>query len=67
MEALYDLYFDPNEVHNLAGAPRAAAALQEMRARLEAWMQATDDPLLQGPIPAPPIAVLDDPSALTPT
>lgn len=67
MEALYDLYFDPNEVYNLVGAPRSATVLQEMRARLEAWMQGTDDPLLQGPIPAPPGAVLEYPNALSPT
>jgi arylsulfatase A-like enzyme len=65
-EALYDLVFDPNEAHNLAGAPRAAAALAAMRARLDAWMAETDDPLLKGPVPAPEGAVVNDPDGASP-
>jgi len=52
-EQLYDLIFDPGESHNLAGDPQAAAALREMRGRLDAWMKRTDDPLLKGPVGAP--------------
>ena len=37
-----------------------------MRGRLLRWMQATDDPLLQGPVPAPPGAVANDPDGLSP-
>lgn len=30
------------------------------------WMQATDDPLLRGPVPAPPGAEVNDPDGLSP-
>ncbi|MEO8369615.1 MAG: sulfatase [Candidatus Solibacter sp.] len=52
-EQLYDLIFDPTESHNLAGDPQSAAALTEMRQRLDAWMKRTNDPLLKGPVRAP--------------
>ena len=42
-EELYDLKADPYEVNNLAEDPRFAEKLAEMRARLDAWMEATDD------------------------
>jgi N-sulfoglucosamine sulfohydrolase len=60
-EQLYDLVHDPHEAHNLAGDPAAGAALADLRARLDAWMQATDDPLRHGPIAPPPGARLTDP------
>jgi arylsulfatase A-like enzyme len=51
-EQLYDLVFDPNEAHDIAGSEPAIAA--ELRARLQAWMEETGDPLLSGPVaPAP--------------
>ena len=51
-EALYDLVFDPNEAHNLVEEEPEIAA--DLRARLQAWMEETDDPLLDGPVaPAP--------------
>jgi len=53
-EQLYDLVFDPSEQNNLAGDSRAEPALAEMRGRLDAWMRRTDDPLLKGPVAAPP-------------
>ncbi len=65
-EMLFDLIFDPNEAHNLAGDPRAQEILVDLRARLDAWMQETDDPLLRGPVPAPPGAVVNDPDGLSP-
>ena len=52
-EQLYDLVFDPNEAANLAGEPRHAATLADLRERLARWMDATDDPILDGPIPKP--------------
>lgn len=66
-EQLYDLVFDPNEAHNLAGDPALADVLADMRARLDQWMRATDDPLLRGPVPAPPGAQLNDPGGLSPS
>ena len=52
-EQLYDLVFDPQERHNLATDPRYAQTLEQMKGRLERWMRATDDPLLEGDIPMP--------------
>ena len=52
-EALFDTCFDPQERHNLAADPRYAHVLAEYRARLEAWMRRTSDPLLCGPVPLP--------------
>lgn len=53
-EQLYDLVFDPHEGRNQIGDPDARVVLDDLRERLTRWMQATDDPLLHGPIPAPP-------------
>ena len=52
-EQLYDLIFDPCEQNNLAADRGSAALLDDMRARLQRWMERTDDPLLKGPVPAP--------------
>jgi arylsulfatase A-like enzyme len=52
-EELYDLIFDPGEQNNLRGNGAAAAALREMRGRLDGWMQRTNDPLLKGHVAAP--------------
>jgi N-sulfoglucosamine sulfohydrolase len=65
-ERLYDLVFDPNEAHNLADDPSAADVLEDMRARLDRWMRTTDDPLLHGPVLAPPGASANDPDGLSP-
>ena len=60
-EQLYDLLFDPIEVCNLADQPAYAAIVEQMRSRLEAWMVQTNDPLLHGPVSAPPGAELNTP------
>ncbi len=65
-EALHDLRFDPVEAHNLIGAPHAAGIADELRARLDDWMRATADPLLEGPVPAPDGAELNDPDQVSP-
>jgi N-sulfoglucosamine sulfohydrolase len=65
-EQLYDLTLDPNEVRNLAEDPAHAEVLGDLRARLAAWMEDTDDPLLQGPVPVPDGAVVNDPTQASP-
>ena len=50
---LYDLIWDPHEMHNLASDPDYRETLSDMSARLDAWMVRTYDPLLQGDVPAP--------------
>ena len=60
-EELYDLVFDPQEAHNLAGVPGHETTARQLRERLQNWMIETGDPLLDGPIPLPPGAILDEP------
>jgi arylsulfatase A-like enzyme len=64
-EALFDLRFDPVEAHNLARERPGVAT--ELRERLEAWMRETGDPLLDGPVPAPPGAELNGPDQVSPS
>ena len=59
-EQLYDLVFDPNEAANLAADPAYAQVVHELGARLERWMAQTGDPLLEGPVPAPPGALVNN-------
>jgi N-sulfoglucosamine sulfohydrolase len=65
-EALYDLLFDPNERNNLAGDAAYRSTLDEMRQRMDTWMRATNDPLLHGPVKAPPGATINDPNEISP-
>ncbi len=65
LEQLYDLIFDPNEACNLANDLSVAVVLEEMRTRLDEWMYSTNDPLLRGPVPAPPGAELNDPDQMS--
>ncbi len=65
-ESLFDLVFDPNEAYNLVGDSRVSDVLADLRARLDRWMEATDDPLLKGRVPAPEHAVVNDPDGLSP-
>jgi len=65
-EQLFDLVFDPNETRNVAKEEASAAVLQDMRQRLEGWMQASDDPLLRGPVKAPAGAEVNDPEGTSP-
>ena len=65
-EQLYDLLHDPNEAHNLAGDAAYGDVLDEMRSRLEGWMVETEDPLLDGPVPAPEGTELNGPDQLSP-
>ena len=43
-EELYDLRTDPRQVTNLAAAANQAETLKQLRARVDAWMQQTNDP-----------------------
>ena len=52
-EQLYDLFFDSGERNNLAGRSEMKPVLDEMRGRLDDWMQRTEDLLLHGPVPMP--------------
>ena len=58
--------FDPNETRNVAADPMQSAALTEMRGRLDRWMRSTNDPILHGPIQAPPGALANDPDGISP-
>lgn len=66
-EQLYDLLFDPNEMNNLVNDPACAAVLGELRSQLHAWMHATGDPLLQGPLVWPEGFPHLDPDQISPS
>jgi N-sulfoglucosamine sulfohydrolase len=61
-----DLVLDPAEAHNLSDDPAHADVVADLRGRLEAWMRATDDPLLDGPVPAPVGAVVNEVDQISP-
>jgi len=65
-EQLFDLVFDPTESSNLVDDASMVNVLEDMRARLDRWMRETDDPLLQGPVPAPRGARVNDPDGVSP-
>jgi N-sulfoglucosamine sulfohydrolase len=64
---LYDLIMDPGEMRNLAGEPAFAHLQEELDRRLQEWMVKTDDPLLDGPVPVPPGAFVNDPTGVSAT
>ncbi len=49
----YDLQNDPNERNNLSGAPEYAAIEAELRDKLQAYLEETDDPILSGMVKCP--------------
>jgi len=59
-EQLYDLVLDPAEGKNLAGEAASREVREELRGRLEDWMHETEDPLLDGPVPPPPGAIVNE-------
>jgi hypothetical protein len=65
-ESLYDLIFDPNEQNNLVADSASKTVLTEMRGRLDRWMHRTSDPLLNGPVPAPHGAQVNNPDGVSP-
>jgi N-sulfoglucosamine sulfohydrolase len=58
LEMMFDLVHDPWERTNLAGDPTYASVRDSLRDRLERWMHATGDPLLDGEVVAPAGATL---------
>jgi N-sulfoglucosamine sulfohydrolase len=66
-EQLYDLTFDPNEAANLVDSPDHQSVREELRGKLERWMEETEDPLLHGD-PQPPVgAEINDPDQISAT
>jgi N-sulfoglucosamine sulfohydrolase len=65
-EMLFDLLHDPLERTNLAGDPTSASVRDSLRDRLEHWMHATGDPLLDGEVVAPTDATLTPVDAYAP-
>jgi N-sulfoglucosamine sulfohydrolase len=65
-EQLYDLILDPNEMRDLSQDPAHEGTLLELRGRLTQWMEDTEDPLLDGPVPVPPGAVVNEASQTSP-
>ncbi len=48
-EELYDLANDPDQLANVADEPKYASTLAELRAEVDRWRVATDDPTLDDP------------------
>lgn len=65
-EQLYDLVLDPGEGNDLAADPAHREVRDDLRARLEAWMRETEDPLLDGPVEPPPGAIVSEQWQLSP-
>jgi hypothetical protein len=65
-EMLFDLIFDPTERRNLAGDPSYQQVREDLKGRLEVWMEATEDPLLQGEVPKPEGAVVGHAGMISP-
>jgi N-sulfoglucosamine sulfohydrolase len=65
-EMLFDLQHDPHERNNLLHDVTMKATLERLRAAVQTWMHTTNDPLAQGPVPAPANAKLKDVSDYDP-
>ena len=64
---LYDLIMDPSEMRNLADVPEFAGLRDQLDRQLRAWMVETADPLLDGPVPVPDGAFVNDPAGVSPS
>lgn len=65
-EQLYDNLFDPAQAKNLMSDALYSPVKAELAEKLEQWMRDTDDPLLQGDVPLPPGALMNDASSRSP-
>lgn len=65
-EQLFDLIWDPHEMHNLVAEASAQDILDDMRRRLDEWMERTADPLRLGDVPPPAGAWINPHSDLHP-
>lgn len=65
-ELLFDLVCDPMERINLAEKPEYRDTLFQLRARLERWMEETDDPLRRGVMIPPAGALVNYPDSPSP-
>ncbi|GEN46613.1 sulfatase family protein [Alkalibacillus haloalkaliphilus] len=50
-EELYDLEADPAELNNIASDEAYREVVADLRAKVDQWMEASDDPLLKGRVP----------------
>ena len=48
VEELYDVQKDPHALNNLIDDPQYAEVVDDLRARLQTWMEATNDYALEG-------------------
>jgi N-sulfoglucosamine sulfohydrolase len=65
-EMLFDTFYDPEEMNDLAAYPAHAEVLEGMRDRLRKWMEQTDDPLLKGRVPLPETGWVNPQDAVDP-
>ena len=66
-EMLYDLMFDPAEQNNIVARGDVRRVADDLRGRLDRWMEATGDPLLaDGGVDAPTGARITDATARSP-
>lgn len=63
---LYDLFHDPGETNNLCNDPKYRGVRDDMERRLLRWMEATEDPLLLGPLETPAAAVINTRESVNP-
>ena len=66
-EQLYDLMFDPQETCNIAERKDMQDVLYDLRSRLDAWMEETDDPLMKGYVDPPKGAKINDAAGDSPS
>lgn len=65
-EMLFDLYLDPVERVNLIDDESYQEIYRDLSARLDDWMEKTDDPLLEGRVVRPAGAIVNKLSCLSP-